>query len=184
MSLSLQTMFLMDWNGHCSLWKSSQFVRDAVRLGGSKKKKRWKKAGKTEQGVRSCERSDGRPSNQEGRDEKRSGADEKVATWREWGWNGWREGVRPLVCETGLTSAVCVWVYASVITRQGGSWRLARYPLHTQKTQTPLVRRSERVHRSASCDSYVSHCAQITLQAAMEVSRALFASAYLHVCWK
>ena len=70
------------------------------------------------------------------------------------------EGVRPLVCETGLTSAACVWVYASVITRRGGSWRLARYPLHTQKTQTPLVRRSGRVHRSASCDSYVSHCAQ------------------------
>lgn len=46
MSSSLQTMFLMDWNGHCSLWKSSQFVRDAVRLGGSKKKKGEKRLGR------------------------------------------------------------------------------------------------------------------------------------------
>lgn len=173
----------MDWNGHCLLWKSSQFVRDAMRLGGrkKKKKKRWKKAGKME---REAEGAGGEELREEWQEAEQPGGKgwEEEQSGREGcdvtGEGLKREGVRPLVCETGLTSAVCVWVYASVITRRGGSWRLARYPLHTQKTQTPLVRRSERVHRLASCDSYVSHCAQITLQAAIEVSGALFASAY------
>lgn len=157
-------MFLMVWNGYCLLWKSSQFAWDAVRL--SRRREKKKKKGEKRLRRRRGERREW----QQGGEELRGGGKQGGKGWGEeqrvrrdgrggeTGSGG--EGVRPLVCETGLTSAACVWVYASVITRRGGSWRLARYPLHTQKTQTPLVRRSGRVHRSASCDSYVSHCAQ------------------------
>lgn len=45
----------------------------------------------------------------------------------------------PLVCETGLTSGVCVRGYASVIARRGGSWRLLDFSFTYKTTRTLQV---------------------------------------------
>lgn len=163
-------------NWYCLLWKSSKIVRccETEQEGGVKKrvKKGWDDCEKWREQQQGWRGVGGVMEDWINRGWEEEESRQEGATWWErvktWGRGGVATGC-PLVCETSLTSGVCVCVFVQTWSQVGKVMETGSIsPSHTQeqtKTNTFRVRRSKRVHRSASHDiSHKDHCTPIQTQ--------------------
>lgn len=132
--------FLLDWNWHCLLWKSSQdCVRrdtelDKKKKGGGEKRRKVGEGQQGRGGVRGV--MDGRINSGEGMRKERTRRCDMMGEGETWGERRCSDSV-----STGVWNRPDIWsVCLCVCKRDYKSWRPAPFLLHTQeKTKTLLV---------------------------------------------